>query len=67
MSPQPEPGIPARAEILVEDKHAGAAETATVWLDVAAWLKFLPRRLKRNRSPDRATILPAGPMIQENW
>jgi hypothetical protein len=37
----------AWAEILVEDKHAGPAETAIVRIDFAAWLQFLPRRLQR--------------------
>ncbi len=34
-------------EILVEDKHAGPAETAIVRIDFAAWLQFLPRRLRK--------------------
>ncbi len=37
----------AWAEILVEDKHAGPAETAIVRIDFAAWLLFLPRRLRK--------------------
>ena len=37
----------AWAEILVEDKHAGPAETAIVRIDFAAWLQFLPRRLRK--------------------
>jgi hypothetical protein len=35
----------AWVEILVEDKHAGPAETAIIRIDFATWLRFLPRRL----------------------
>jgi hypothetical protein len=35
------------AEILVEDKHAGPAETAIIRVDFAAWLQCLPRRLRK--------------------
>lgn len=35
------------AEILVEDKRAGPAETAIMRIDFAAWLQFLPRRLRK--------------------
>ena len=34
-------------EVLVEDKHTGPAETAIVRVDFAAWLQFLPRRLRK--------------------
>ena len=34
-------------EILVEDRHAGPADTARVRLDFAAWLKSLPYRVRR--------------------
>lgn len=37
----------AWAEILVEHKHAGPAETAIVRIDFATWLQSLPRRLRR--------------------
>jgi hypothetical protein len=37
----------AWTEILVEDQHAGPAETAVVRIDFAAWLQFLPRRLRK--------------------
>lgn len=37
----------AWAEILVEDKNAGPAETAIVRLDFSTWLKLLPRRLRK--------------------
>ena len=37
----------AWAEILVEDKHAGPAETAIIRVDFATWLQFLPRRLRK--------------------
>lgn len=37
----------AWAEILVEDKHAGPAETAIVRIDFATWLLFLPHRLRK--------------------
>jgi hypothetical protein len=37
----------AWAEILVEDRHVGPAETAIVRIDFAAWLLFLPRRLRK--------------------
>ena len=37
----------AWSEILVEDKHAGPAETAIVRLDFCTWLKLLPRRLRK--------------------
>ena len=35
------------AEILIEDKHAGPAETAIVRIDFSTWLEFLPRRLRK--------------------
>lgn len=34
-------------EVLVEDKHAGPAETAAARIDVAAWFRSLPRRNRR--------------------
>jgi hypothetical protein len=34
-------------EVLVEDKHAGPAETAIVRIDFAAWLQSLPRRMRK--------------------
>jgi len=34
-------------EVLVEDKHAGPAETAASRLDFADWLRKLPKRLRR--------------------
>ena len=34
-------------ELLVEDKHAGPAETAVSRVDFAAWLQALPRRLRK--------------------
>ena len=34
-------------EVLVEDKHAGPAEIAASRIDFAAWLRLLPRRLRR--------------------
>jgi len=34
-------------EIVLEDKHAGPAETAAMRLDFAAWLKSLPSGLRR--------------------
>ena len=37
----------AWSEILVEDKHAGPAETAIVRLDFSTWLNLLPRRLRK--------------------
>ena len=37
----------AWAEILVEDRHAGPADTAIVRIDFSAWLQFLPRRLRK--------------------
>jgi hypothetical protein len=37
----------AWADILVEDKHAGPAQTAAVRIDFAAWLKTLPRQLRK--------------------
>ena len=37
----------AYLEILVEDKHAGPAETAIIRIDVATWMYFLPRRLRK--------------------
>ena len=45
----------AWAEILVEDKHAGPAETAIVRIDFATWLLYLPRRLRKI-----ATFLASG-------
>jgi hypothetical protein len=35
------------AEILVEDKHAGPADTAIVRIDFSEWLQLLPRQLRR--------------------
>jgi hypothetical protein len=35
------------AEILIEDKRAGPAETAIIRIDFAAWLQSLPRRLRK--------------------
>ena len=35
------------AEILVEDKHAGPAETAISRIDFSTWLKRLPGRLRK--------------------
>ena len=37
----------AWSEVLVEDRRAGPAETAIVRIDFAAWLRFLPRRLRK--------------------
>ena len=37
----------AWAEILVEDRHVGPAETAIVRIDFATWLQLLPRRLRK--------------------
>ena len=34
-------------EVLVEDRHAGPADTAASRLDFADWLRLLPRRLRR--------------------
>jgi hypothetical protein len=34
-------------EVLVEDRHAGPADTALSRLDSADWLRLLPRRLRR--------------------
>ena len=34
-------------EILLEDKHAGPADTAAVRIDFAAWLKTLPRQMRK--------------------
>ena len=34
-------------EVLVEDKHAGPADTAASRLDFADWLRLLPRRSRR--------------------
>jgi hypothetical protein len=34
-------------EILVEDRHAGPAETAITRIDFATWLQLLPRRLRK--------------------
>jgi uncharacterized protein (DUF924 family) len=34
-------------QILVEDRHAGPAETAAMRIDFAAWLKEMPRRMRR--------------------
>ena len=45
----------AWAEILVEDKRVGPAETAIVRMDFAAWLQILPRRLRKI-----ATFLASG-------
>lgn len=35
------------AEMLVEDKHAGPAETAISRIDFSTWLQLLPRRLRK--------------------
>jgi len=35
------------AEVLVEDRRAGPADTAIVRIDFAAWIKTLPRRLQK--------------------
>ena len=35
------------AEILIEDKHAGPAETAATRIDFSTWLHRLPRRLRK--------------------
>jgi hypothetical protein len=37
----------AWGEILVEDKHAGPADTAIVRIDFSTWLQLLPRRLRK--------------------
>ena len=37
----------AWAEILIEDRHAGPAETAIVRIDFATWLRSLPGRLRK--------------------
>jgi hypothetical protein len=34
-------------EVLVEDRHAGPAETAASRIDFGAWLRSLPRRSRR--------------------
>jgi RNA polymerase sigma factor (sigma-70 family) len=34
-------------EVLVEDRHAGPAETAACRIDFAAWLRSLPKRSRR--------------------
>jgi hypothetical protein len=34
-------------EVLVEDKHAGPADTAITRIDFSTWLQFLPRRLRK--------------------
>ena len=34
-------------EILVEDRHAGPAETAIARIDFVTWLQLLPRRLRK--------------------
>jgi hypothetical protein len=34
-------------EILVEDRHAGPADTAITRIDFATWLQLLPRRLRK--------------------
>jgi hypothetical protein len=34
-------------EVLIEDKHAGPAETAIVRIDFSTWLQLLPRRLRK--------------------
>jgi hypothetical protein len=34
-------------ELLVEDRHAGPAETAACRIDFADWLRSLPRRSRR--------------------
>jgi hypothetical protein len=43
------------AEILVEDKHAGPAETAIVRIDFSTWMQLLPHRLRKI-----ATLLATG-------
>jgi hypothetical protein len=43
------------AEVLVEDRRAGPAETAIVRIDFSTWLHLLPRRLRRI-----ATFLASG-------
>ena len=35
------------AEVLVEDKHCGPAETAIVRIDFSTWMQLLPRRLRK--------------------
>jgi hypothetical protein len=50
----------AWVDILVEDKHAGPAQTAIVRIDFAAWLKTLPRQLRRI-----ATFLSRGETTSE--
>lgn len=37
----------AWAEVLVEDRRAGPAPTAIIRIDFAAWLQFLPGRLRK--------------------
>jgi len=37
----------AWAEILMEDRHAGPADTAITRIDFASWLQLLPRRLRK--------------------
>jgi hypothetical protein len=34
-------------EILVEDRHAGPADTAIVRIDFSTWMQLLPRRLRK--------------------
>ena len=37
----------AWAEILVEDRHTGPADTAIVRIDFTTWMQLLPRRLRK--------------------
>ena len=37
----------AWSEILVEDRHAGPAETAIFRIDFSTWMQLLPRRLRK--------------------
>lgn len=37
----------AWAEILVEDRHAGPADTAIARIDFSTWMQLLPRRLRK--------------------
>ena len=34
-------------EVLIEDRHAGPADTAVVRIDFGTWLQLLPRRLRK--------------------
>jgi len=44
---RPEKSTGAWCQILVEDQHAGPAETAAARIDVAAWMDTLSRRQRR--------------------